>query len=391
MAAGYLFSVGSQSNGIPGSAIEKIVRNGFFSTLISLNWTSATLPTLGDYITVQPGDNVYFFSKRYVFGIGEVVSPFNDGTASFECFPGSTTKKAAIPDEFITANKCQRWGIMFKPSPHFFRCGIDMDDLLQTDPSNFRSLRAFWKRSFIQLDDAENLAFKSALIRANERFLLNCIPDANAYFDYAPVAPPCCVPEQIETRQPQPTKIDLKHLLLDRREANGSLGTEMLVEDAILFALTNNNEEALKTFGRWDYLSHQVPASPFKPIEYMDKMDIFGYRWVKGYEGQIVSKYLVIEIKKNLSDNRESSSQKDYAQLMKYVDWVCSEYAHGDYTMIEAYLVAHDFQFSEHGTVEKTTTRSFVRGHSSQLHVWEGPRFIKYDVDASGDIHFFDY
>lgn len=28
---------------------------------------------------------------------------------------------------------------------------------------------------------------------------------------------------------------------------------------------------------------------------------------------------------------------------MKYVDWINQEYAHGDYSMIEAYVVAADF------------------------------------------------
>lgn len=30
-------------------------------------------------------------------------------------------------------------------------------------------------------------------------------------------------------------------------------------------------------------------------------------------------------------------------QIMKYVDWINQEYAHGDYSMIEAYVVAADF------------------------------------------------
>lgn len=32
----------------------------------------------------------------------------------------------------------------------------------------------------------------------------------------------------------------------------------------------------------------------------MDRIDVFGYRWIPGYEGSIISKYLVVEIKKML-------------------------------------------------------------------------------------------
>ena len=33
-------------------------------------------------------------------------------------------------------------------------------------------------------------------------------------------------------------------------------------------------------------------------------------------------------------------------QVMKYVDWINQEYAYGDYSMIEAYVVAADFSES---------------------------------------------
>ena len=76
-------------------------------------------------------------------------------------------------------------------------------------------------------------------------------------------------------------------------------------------------------------------ASPFKPIDYMDKMDIFGYRYIPGYP--TISRYLVIEIK------RDVAQDDVMGQIMKYVDWINSEYAHNNYSMIEAYIVAADF------------------------------------------------
>src|SRR5699024_11229780 len=107
---------------------------------------------------------------------------------------------------------------------------------------------------------------------------------------------------------------------------NGSLRHEMAIELGILDLITNNNS----VFGKWDYLSHQVIASPFKPIDYMDKMDIYGYRYIHNFD--TISKYLIIEIKK------DTANTNDLNQLMKYVDWVNQEESFGDYNMIEAFL-----------------------------------------------------
>jgi hypothetical protein len=50
---------------------------------------------------------------------------------------------------------------------------------------------------------------------------------------------------------------------------------EMALEAGVVFELSTNPNSI---FGAWDYVSHQVIASPFKAIDYMDKMDVFGYR-----------------------------------------------------------------------------------------------------------------
>ena len=60
----------------------------------------------------------------------------------------------------------------------------------------------------------------------------------------------------------------------------GHIRHEMAIEAGLLGQLAEDDEATRKVFGRWDYLSHQVIASPFKPIDYMDKMDVFGYSYV---------------------------------------------------------------------------------------------------------------
>lgn len=93
----------------------------------------------------------------------------------------------------------------------------------------------------------------------------------------------------------------------------------MAIEVGVVSSIVNDPGTI---FGSWDYVSHQVIASPFKAIDYMGKMDVFGYRYIKNYD--TVSKYLLIEIKK------DSATIEVIDQLMKYNDWINQEYANGD-------------------------------------------------------------
>jgi hypothetical protein len=62
--------------------------------------------------------------------------------------------------------------------------GIDMDDLLSSDPGAFRSLRVFEQRSFIKLDDEEDRAFRTTLLRRNLDALRNPTEDNTFGYDY---------------------------------------------------------------------------------------------------------------------------------------------------------------------------------------------------------------
>lgn len=343
---------------------------------------------------MRPGDNVYFFCNRTVYGIGEILGVPGKSQAAFEVEPDVTTSKfikvgsrAASQDE----KKAERWGIAFKPVPYFFRRGIDMDDLLRTNPGAFRSARAFWKRSLIQLDERENAAFKAAIIRLNSDILRRDITQDDAYA------------YQTERATNEATlkggPIKLETLLSEKRDnKNGErLSSEMLVECGLIDGLLKNTANATDCFGEWDYVAHQVVASPFKPVDYMDRIDVFGYRWVPGFEHEVIEKYLVVEIKKDRSINHSSAAVKDYEQLMKYVDWVCGEYAHGDYSMIEAYLLAADFDIDADGSsgdtglISTAVARNQVIGHDARTVRWPDVTFVRYSVDGCGKMTFQTY
>lgn len=385
--AGILISLGKEGN------LDELLASGYYSTDMSESWSNPTEGTLGDYLLVSPGDNVYFFQDRTVYGIGTVVDVLGGGDGSF-AVNGSVTsvnypeKKLSTKDNPV---KVQRWGFAFKADPFFFASGLDMDDLLNSDPAAFRILRAFWKRSFIRFDMNENRAFKSALIRLNRTYLdVSSASEHRPSFDWSEA-------RGIEYAAGSKTwtRIDLTRLLMEKRKKNGHSSSEMVVECALLNELNSGSEDAVSCFGKWDYLAHQVVASPFKPIDYMDRIDVFGYRWVNGYEGEAISKFLVVEIKKDSSQNDADGKTRDYEQLMKYVDWVCANYAHGDYSMIEAYLVATDFKFGPKKRaamscerMRKAVNRTYTVGHNAETRQWNSVSLVSYSLSEDGRIGF---
>jgi len=146
----------------------------------------------------------------------------------------------------------------------------------------------------------------------------------------------------------------------------------MAIEAALLFQLSQGDRDTVASMGRWDYLSHQVIASPFKPIDYMDRMDMFGYAWIPGHKPAI-SKYLVAEVKKH------TASRDDVGQTMKYVDWVKDEYAHGDYSMIRAYLVAHEIPPSVEKYAMEVGRRAFtVQRRPPHTTEWTSLKLLEY-------------
>lgn len=87
--AGYLFAFSDRE-----SLLETINR-GTYSTLVKPTWRAETTATFADFATMKPGDNVYFFSKREVFGIGEITE-ITDGEAFLDIFPGASAGSVRV-------------------------------------------------------------------------------------------------------------------------------------------------------------------------------------------------------------------------------------------------------------------------------------------------------
>lgn len=369
--AGYVISMGDMSE----SELLNYISKGVYGTKLKIKneqWSSTIEGTLADYYSMKPGDHIYFFRKRKIYGVGRLVNLGNHDCkilnfqdADFARYSNESTEKMIIPNENI------RFICTFKPDPSFFVKGLDMDVVLHSNPSTFRMLRAFWKVSFIKVDEIEDKALFDILLRENQRALNST--DGNKVFNYE-------LHNKIESISSTMLNISSKKIISQTKDIinNDSFRREMGFEAAMISYLMSNDYP----FGNWDYLSHQVIASPFKPIDYMDKMDIFGYRNIQGYN--TISKYLVMELKRNFVGIEVLN------QVMKYVDWINQEYAHGDFEMIEAYIVGYEFSDEVIKESKKIALRNFTKDKPAMNRTWKNLRLFKYKITSNNDLEFIE-
>lgn len=360
--AGYIFNLDSEKS------LIKCIKDGVYSTNLSQPknslWKIHHEGTFTDYLSMKQGDNVYFFINRKIYGIGELVN------IEFDCkflnYPNADIPNVPIYDyikdimllndtEATINNRCV---CTFKPAPFFFNTGIDMDDVLSSNPNDFKMLRAFWKVSFIKIDNQENKALTDIILKRNEEYLIGNKGTFN--FDDS-------LQLSISNKLSNEYKLGSQNIL-KYSSKDKIIRHEMAIESHIADIISQDENSI---FGKWDYVSHQVIASPFKPIDYMDKMDLFGYRYISGFD--TISKYLLVEIKK------DEAKLDVIDQVMKYVDWINQEYAHGDYYMINAFIVAFDFPEEVINYKNQMCKRNYIRGRRPTIaDEWSNVRLIKY-------------
>lgn len=374
--AGFLFLMDSPD------ALENCIENGEYSTRLSLPsnevWGDSAAGTLGDYATMREGDNVYFFSGRKIHGVGVITAPPDSPFGFYQNAADSIVPKGSAEYGEHGMIMCDTddvahiypWTMRFVGDPVFFDTAIDMDDMLSSSPGSFRSLRCIEDRSFIKLDDRENFAFKTLFYRRNEKDLegpMHLLSSAAG--------------------APYPISSDDVHAFVRRHIKAGTteFQRESHLETSLLFDLAIEGTSACDVFGYWDYLSHQVHASPFKPVQYMDRMDVFGYRWIAG-KRPMVSKFFVAELKKG------RASKTDVPQLLRYVDWVTDQYADGDSSLVEAFLVAHEIPDSvikEAGRWQRYYTRPKEQKKLVWAnYLWKGMRLVEYEARGDGSVRY---
>lgn len=371
--AGYVFLIGVRGT------IAQCIDSGVYSTVIKPprgNWVTAYEATFADYVSMREGDNVYFFQGRKIYGVGSLVNVGQD--CKYKNFPQAsvpiphayeTVQADMLYDNGLTSASF-RWLCTFKPSPAFFMDGIDMDDVLSSAPKHFRMLRAMQQVSFIKLDDEENEALRDHIIFRNRAKLT----DVTAHYQHHDTAH-----TSIATKVTPDYNITASDIMDHCLNTNGTLRHEMALECGLVDALAHHKPEC-DIFGSWDYISHQVIASPFKPLIYVDKIDIFGYRYIHGLPNgyTTLSDFLIIELK------RGEARRDSMEQVMKYVEWIKQEYAFGDYSRIKAFIVAGSFTQDTIDSIDEIAIRFSTYGsHPSVTEKWNDVTLLQYRYDRT--------
>ena len=331
-------------------------------------WKQIVSAVLADYCSMKAGDNVYFLSERKIYGVGKLINIGSDckyknylsaHEFQYKKTLGSNDRPLKdLPPEY-------RWICFFEPEQQFFENGVDMDELLLYKPSAFKMLRAFQDVTFIKIDDEENRALKECLYLKNRQ--------SQGYFEFSPNEH-----NRISKYNLDEYLIDMEEVLkLEYNSEKQEINLEMLLEAWIVDKIVKEGWDGAS----YDYVTHQVIASPFKPLAYIDKMDVFAYKFLENYPDaeKPIEQYLVIELKKDKA-NKEMP-----LQLMRYVDWISKEYASGDYSLIKAVGIANGYTKGIQKVVDSECVRSYLSDiHPNKSSVWKRLKLYEYYLDASG-------
>ena len=371
LMAGYIMALGDNEN-----VLEQCFNSGIYGTILDFKertfWNKQQEGTLADYASMKEGDNIYFFKDRKIYGIGKLINVYSN--CKYFNYPSAyiageqiynSIKKDILYNPDSENSKKIRVICTFEPHPLFFKEGVDMDEALNSNSSAFKMLRAFWKVSFIKLDDEENKALFDILMKVNEQnFIYKHNFYSSEYQDFH---------SKIREKLKQANYEFNPSKILSTFNEGSYLKHEMGLELAILHQLNTYNKNTIDILGTWDYLSHQVIASPFKPIDYMDKIDIFAYSYIKGLEIKTKNKYLVAELK------RDIATIENIEQLLKYVDFVNHEYASNDYSMIRAFLIAHKIPQEVIDYRNNYAKRFYTYGtRPTQSKIWTNLELVEY-------------
>jgi len=308
-------------------------------------WNSAQAGTFADYLTLLPGDKVFFFRDRMIYGIGELRVPKEIGgnTPALLNYPDSSYPNPTEPKEqdvIFAGSDWKRLRVVFPfvPGPIIFRKGIDMDEALGSPFAHFFWGLRFWQGySFRQLGEEETRGLTEIFLRRfdDEREWLS--------------------PRRSEEEQLKKIKDNFhgvfsarnlvtKHLG-DYLDSDGTFKKENWLHALIIEYLKENNpkwNEFLYDKNRKNVF-REVPASPPKPPVWADSMDILATS-SHPKQKEVTTHYTVLEIKKDdVSVNDPRQFNQIVTQIMKYVEFLAKNYTEGNYGAISAFYVAKSF------------------------------------------------
>jgi len=150
--AGIIINLGA------GDALDRYRGCGAYSTILHRKgytrkgWGTAGEATIADYLSVTEGDQVFLFSRRFIYGIGNVVRLPGARAAALSNYPQSWDLRIRFGGKALWCNEPDDLAdhpfvIFFEPSPHWFPNGVDMDEVLAADSHGYVASLPFFSGS----------------------------------------------------------------------------------------------------------------------------------------------------------------------------------------------------------------------------------------------------
>ena len=345
MKKGCLFGV--QLDGDADSEIRRIMESGVFGVRFpDIDSTKANLRNIwyaifADLLTISPGDKVFFFAKRRIYGMAEVVGLGDEGTLGpiLNYRDSDIFNKTPVGGSIYLGEDAEKVKVvvLLKPSPAFFPEGIDMDEVLSYPGAEYCWGLRFWSgKNFLQLGIEETRLLEGIFLRRFASLPRETRPKTSGYLEAQSRA------EALGIARPSIVK-----MLADPAHAadvsGDKINREFAIHGALIEAIQYGTSALPAAFlDSKDYLlgcQREVPASPPKPHEYADFMDVVRFlAW--SAERPVSIRFDIFEVKK---DRMTGEALTIIKQLLEYVDFVARNYASGDYNTIRAGFIAAKF------------------------------------------------
>jgi hypothetical protein len=130
---------------------------------------------------------------------------------------------------------------------------------------------------------------------------------------------------------------------------------------------------------------HELPASPPKPAEYADSIDVF-CSLAAPEDLNVPLHFEIIELKSDSLPWTGETAATHLAQVMKYVDFIARNYAGGNYAAVTAYLIAADFSDEFKPLRDEVAERRYVldpHDVEEPTRTWEALHLMKYRWDST--------
>jgi hypothetical protein len=333
-----------------------------------------------------------------IYGIGEVVGLEKRSKAkgAFLNYPNSDLSRPDEPSEAQALFAGPDWKrvrvvVPFVPSPTLFPTGIDMDEVLASPGADDCWGLRFWEGySFRLLGELETRVLLGIFLRRFDR-------QRDGLQGTLPVEHVVDILESKFCGHPSPRHIASADS--ERYTEGAMFRNEELLHGVLAEHLQDNEEGWFPPLHDPERggVFHEFPASPPKPTQWADKIDLLTTRIREDVPQAPPTHYDVIEMKRDDVSFRDSkSTDGQVSQVMRYVDFIARHHAGGNYGALDAYFVAHHFTVAGQRNLQGDDLRKRLRVASRRSYVlnpredpatriWDRLRFLSYAWDSTNE------